>query len=226
MNQTETKIEIKNEIKKESIIKRLARNKKAQFITVAIIVIITVALGVILKQLNSRVYTDQADIEAPTITLAPATSGVLEKILVAAGDHVAANTPVAQIGTQIIQTKVAGIITHVKNSIGQIANPGDAIVTMIDPAALRAVAHLDEDKGLSDIRIGQHATFTVDAFGSKQYEGIVDEISPTAREGDIVFNISGQRQVQEFDIKIRFDTTLYQELGNGMSAKIYIYKAL
>ena len=212
------------ELVKEPILKRIARSSTARWIGVIILVLLAVIGAVILKQLNSRVYTDQADIEAPTITLGPSAPGILQKLFVNVGDHVAANTPVAEVGTQIIQTQVAGIITSTDNIIGQVVNPTDPVVTMIDPTQLRAVAHLDEDKGLSSVQVGDHATFTVDAFGSKEYQGIVDEISPTAREGDVVFNISDQRQTQEFDVKIRFDTTVYPELSNGMSAKITIYK--
>ena len=81
---------------------------------------------------------------------------------------------------------------------------------------------MDENKGLDRVRVGQYVTFTADAFGSKQYTGIVDEISPEARSGDIVFTISDARQEQVFDVKVRFDTTLYPELKNGMSARIWV----
>jgi multidrug resistance efflux pump len=210
--------------KKTPFLNRLAKNKTARIVGVIILVALAIATAVIAKTLNSRVYTDQADIEAPTITLGPTASGVLQKILVNVGDHVNANTVVAQVGNQLIQTQVAGIITSTENSIGQIVNPGNAVVTMIDPTTLRAVAHLDEDKGLSDVQVGEHVVFTVDAFAGKQYQGIVDEISPTARQGDVVFNISDARQVQEFDVKIRFDENAYPEIANGMSAKVWIYK--
>ncbi len=209
---------------KKPVLKRIVESTAARVIGGAIVIIIVIIGGVIIKFQTSRVYTDQADIEAPSITLGPASSGILQKIFVNVGDTVAANTPVAEIDNQIIQTKVAGIITATKEKTGQIVNPSDAVVTMIDPTALRAVAHLDEDKGLSSIKVGQHAVFSVDAFAGKEYDGIVDEISPTSRQGDIVFNISDQRQIQEFDVKIRFSTKQYPELTNGMSAKIYIYK--
>ncbi len=210
--------------KKTPILTRLARSKAARIIGVVILIVLAIVGAIILKTLNSRVYTDQADIEAPTITLSPTTPGVLQKIFVNVGDHVNADTPVAQVGNQLIQTQVAGIITSTKNSIGQNVSPSDAIVTMIDPTTLRAVAHLDEDKGLSSVQVGEHVVFTVDAFAGKQYQGIVDEISPTARQGDVVFNISDARETQEFDVKIRFDVTAYPELTNGMSAKVWIYK--
>jgi multidrug resistance efflux pump len=112
----------------------------------------------------------------------------------------------------------------VKDDIGKNFAPYEAVATMINSEDLRVVAQVEEDKGLADIRVGQPAYFTVDAFGSKKYSGIVDEISPTARSGDVVFNISSARQQQEFNVKIRFNVSDYPELKNGMSAKAWIYK--
>ena len=51
--------------------------------------------------------------------------------------------------------------------IGKTFNPGQAVVSMIDPAQLRVVGTIDENKGLNEIHVGQLASFTVDAFGSK-----------------------------------------------------------
>jgi hypothetical protein len=95
---------------------------------------------------------------------------------------------------------------------------------MIDSTDLRVVGHLDEDKGLKDVQVGQLAIFKLDAFGGKKYLGVVDEISETSRESGVVFNISDKREVKQFDIKVRFDTDAYPELKNGMSAKIWISK--
>jgi len=66
-------------------------------------------------------------------------------------------------------------------------------------------------------------TFTVDAFGSQQFSGVVDEIAPTSNQSAVVFNISDSRQTQQFDIKVRFDTSEYPDLRNGMSARMTIY---
>ncbi len=73
------------------------------------------------------------------------------------------------------------------------------------------------------MKVGDPAAFTVDAFGSNRYQGIVDEVSPTSRASDVVFDISSQRPTNEFDVKVRFDPTKYPELKNGMSARIWVY---
>lgn len=203
------------------------KNNRTKIVLAALaaLVIATGIGGLIYWYVTSqRVYTDNADLEAPVVNLAPTTSGTLQEVFVNKGDQIAANTVVAQVGNELIKSKTAGIVSDVEDNVGAIFNPGETVVTMYDPTELRVVAHVDEDKGLSDIQIGQHTVFTVDAFGSKKYQGVVDEISPSARQNDIVFSISDARPTNVFDVKIRFDTTEYPELENGMSAKVWIYK--
>lgn len=173
------------------------------------------------------VYIDQSVIQAPLINLSPVNSGVLQAVYVNAGDMVTTGQPVAQVGNEIVKAKTDGQIVSVDKNIGEFENAftGQAVVaTMVDPTQLRVVGHLDENKGLSDVRVGEAAAFTVDAFGSKQYTGVVDEVSPTSRQSGIVFNISDQRPTNEFDIYVRFDPAKYPELKNGMSARIWIFK--
>ncbi len=206
----------------ENQIKNL--NRRVLMLTAAFVLVVGGAIGGGVYWLISRnqVAIDNSQISAPQIDLAPQTAGILQEIYVRAGDTIDANTIVAQVGDELIKSKVAGLVISVQNDTGKLFNPGQPVVSMIDPTELRVVGQLDENKGLKDVRVGDPATFTVDAFGSKQYYGTVDEISPTARSGDVVFNISDQRPTQSFDVKVRFDTSAYPELRNGMSAKIYI----
>jgi multidrug resistance efflux pump len=94
---------------------------------------------------------------------------------------------------------------------------------MIDPTALRVVGTIDENKGLSAIKVGAPVSFTVDAFGNKSFTGIVDEISPTANDTSVVFSISDQRPTNRFDVKVRYDVAAHPEFKNGMSAKMWVY---
>jgi multidrug resistance efflux pump len=196
-------------------------------ILLAIIVIGVVGGGLYWYVSAQTIYIDQSIIQAPIINLSPVNSGVLQAVFVKAGDMVTTDQPVAEVGSEIVKAKTNGEIVSVDQNIGEYENAftGQAIVaSMIDPTQLRVVGYLDENKGLSDVHIGDPVTFTVDAFGSKQYQGIVDEVSPTSRQSDVVFNISDQRPTNEFDIYIRFDPTNYPELKNGMSARIWVYK--
>ncbi|HWB34152.1 MAG TPA: efflux RND transporter periplasmic adaptor subunit [Candidatus Paceibacterota bacterium] len=174
---------------------------------------------------NKTVYIDKASISAPETSLAPTTGGVLQHTYVSVGDIIAPNTVVAQVGVELIKSTNGGLVIDARTDLGTSISPGTAVVTTIDPSALRAVGEVQEDKGLTDIKVGDTATFTVDAFGGQKFTGIVDEVSPTSNAGDVVFSVSNNREEQNFDVKVRFDTTQYPQLRNGMSAKIWVYKS-
>ncbi len=234
MSENKTILESEKEIlKNEQAILNEVKNERAEIKKIertALFVIIGVFLAVVAiggglmywHYASGHLFIDTAQIVAPEIQLGPDSPGVLEQVMVQEGDTVLPNTVVARVGNELIKTTVGGLIISVNKDIGRRFNPGDAVVTMIHPEDLRVVAQLEEDKGLDRVRVGQSVIFTVDTFGSKQYYGTVDEISPSSHQSDIVFNISDQRQSQDFDIKVRFDTTAYPELKNGMSAKITI----
>ncbi len=191
---------------------------------IIVAVIAAAAAGFIYWRVSSSsVYVDAASIQAPLIDLAPSQQGTLQDVYVNVGDTVPQDTAVARVGNELIKTKVAGIIVSEPDTIGAQINPGQAVVSMVDPTQLRVVGKVDENKGLSSIQVGNPVIFTVDAFGSRQFNGVIDEISPTSNQSGIVFNISSQRQTQQFDIKARFDTAAYPELKNGMSARLWVY---
>jgi multidrug resistance efflux pump len=202
-------------------------NGKRQMMTKILIGLIIVgAIGgiVYLKIISGRVYIEKAEINAPAIVLSPKTSGVLEEIYVKQGDKVVENEPVARIDSEIIKAQSDGLVLKTNDDIGRNFAKGEAIVTMIKISDLRVVGHLDEDKGLKDVKVGQQVMFQVDAYGTKNFYGIVDEISETSRDSDIVFSISDKREMKQFDVKIRFNPAEYPELKNGMSAKAWVYK--
>ncbi len=232
--QTNTQFE-RELLKKEEAILTEIKNEEKQIVRIEKNILMLIALGVfaigaviagfaLLQVNNSRVYIEKSEVVAPTIDLAAQNPGVLQQVFVQEGDSVVANESVARVGDELIKTQTAGIIIAVKKDIGKLFNKGESVVTMIQPSELRVVGRLAEDKGLSDVRVGQRAIFTVDAFGSKQYEGIVDEISPTSRAGDVVFSISDKRETKEFNVKVRYDIAAYPELKNGMSAQIWVYR--
>lgn len=172
---------------------------------------------------GKSIQIEKASVEAPAVNLASRTGGPLRSFTVKAGDIIAPNTVVAQVGVELIKSTQGGLVLSTQGDVGKSVAPGTTVVEMIDPAAMRIVGELDENKGLSRVKVGDPVSFTVDAFGSKQFVGIVDEVAPTSLQSGVVFNISSERQIQQFDIKARFDTTRYPELKNGMSARMTIW---
>jgi multidrug resistance efflux pump len=204
-----------------------SRNKTILWILGILVVVGTIG-GLLYYDVSSKtIYIDQSVISAPLINLTPTNSGILQQVFVKAGDTVATDEPVAQVGNEIVKAQTNGIIASVDNNVGEFENTltGQGVVaTMIDPTQLRVVGSLDENKGLTDIKVGDPATFTVDAFGSKVYKGIVDEVAPTSEQTNVVFSISDQRPTNQFAVYVRFDPATYPELKNGMSARIWVYK--
>lgn len=207
--------------------KELKRLNRTVYIVAALIVMVLgggTAAFAYLAVSSGQVYVEKAYIEAPVTDIAPQNQGILEKLYVQEGDIILANSVVAQVGNSLVKSDIGGLVIKTNNSLGRLVNRGESVASVIDPAELRAVGRIEEDKGLKDIRIGQTARFTVDAFPGKDYQGVVDEIGETSRSSDVVFNISDKRELREFEVKIRFDNALYRELKNGMSAKIWIHK--
>jgi len=202
-------------------------NKTRRVMIFALIVFVVAAsfIGLVyLDAISKRVYVEKSEINASQIALSSKTGGILEELYVKEGDQISANDVVARVGNELVKSKDAGLVISRQDSIGKYFNSGEEIVTVIKPEDLRIVVRLAEDKGLKDVKVGQRVVFEVDAFGTKQYEGIIDEVSPTSRASDVVFNISDQRQENEFNVKARFNISEHPELKNGMSAKMWIYK--
>lgn len=173
---------------------------------------------------QSRIYIENAMIQAPVITVASLTGGRVDEVFVKTGDEVHQSQPVARIGTEVLEAERDGVIVDTPGEPGSSVTPGQAVVTMIDPTDLRVVGRVEENKGWSSLHVGQRAVFTVDAFSGKQYSGMVDELSQAARAQGLAFNISEKRATQEFEIKVRYNIDEAPELKQGMSAKLWIYK--
>jgi multidrug resistance efflux pump len=205
-----------------------ARKKNVKPLIIAILVLLGLvgsAVGIwYYEEQQKYVYTDKASISVPLIQLTSKSPGILKDVFVYDGESVAADETVARVGDEMISAEIPGKILTAKRDFGAIYNPGQSVVTMMDPKEMRVVALVQEDKGLSDLRVLQKVKFTVDAFGSREFEGFVEEISEMSHEGDVVFNISDKRQEQEFEVKIRYDLKQYPMFQNGMSAKVWIVK--
>ncbi|MHB8710107.1 MAG: HlyD family secretion protein [Minisyncoccota bacterium] len=199
------------------------RRRLMIFGSVGLIIIAAAGIAAYFMLSNNEISIDTASISAPLINLSPTESGRLNAVYANEGDTLPANAPVALVGMEVIKTKVAGLIVQVNDTIGAQVASGQTIAEIIDPSQLRVVGRIDENKGLAQIQVGDPVSFTVDAFGGETFTGIVDEIAPTSNQSGIVFNISSQRETQQFDIKARFDTSAYPLLKNGMSARMWIY---
>ncbi len=194
-----------------------------QSLVAIIVIVVALAALVVWKSLSAYVAIDNSQVLAPTIAIGPQAEGILSAVYVQPGDAVTAGEQVALVGSEVLTAAVDGTVIATQDTPGEVVMPGTPVVSMIDPTQLRIVGTIEEDKGLSQIKVGQPATFTLDAFGSKKFTGIVDQISPTSDQSSVVFDISDQREEQNFDVKVRYDIAANPDFRNGMSAKMKIY---
>jgi multidrug resistance efflux pump len=173
---------------------------------------------------QTKIYIDAAEISAPIIMVNPETPGVLKELFVKEGEHVAAGQKLFNVGDHVTNARVPGIITAVQNTPGQWAGNQTAVVQMYDPSLLRVVGHIQEDQGLSEIKIGQQVMFLVDALGSQPFVGTIETIADTANQSSAVFSISDKRQQKQYNVKASFDAKASPQIVNGMSARMWIYK--
>src|SRR4051812_25830064 len=83
------------------------RTKLIRYGATGLIIIIASGVAAYYIMNNSRVYVDSAIVTAPLIQLAPTSPGILSALYVKEGDYVAANVPVALVGSQVLTTNVA-----------------------------------------------------------------------------------------------------------------------
>lgn len=190
----------------------------------AFVLIFGTLTGFLFWQLNrNTVFIENSYLDAPVINLSPVSPGTLNALYVKEGDYVDANTQVALVGSQIIFTKNAGIIASAPVVLGAYFATGQTVASVVNIGEMKVVGAVEETKGLADLKSGQRAIFTVDAFPGKTYEGILDQVSPVSNDNGIVFSISDKRPIKKFDVKVRFNARQYPELKSGMSAKITVH---
>ncbi len=177
------------------------------------------------KIISSYISVENSTISAPVISISTETSGVLDEVYVKEGDEVKTGEPLARVGAEILKSKINGIIIYTSNTPGQVFNSSQPIIKMINPEDLRVVGTIKENSGLSKIEVGDPVSFTVDAYDGEKFTGIVEEISETSKDSSVVFSISDKREVKEFTVKVRYNTSTNSKFKNGMSAKIKIYKS-
>jgi multidrug resistance efflux pump len=195
-----------------------------QSLTAISVMLLVVISALAYKHLSTQVSIDRSIISAPVISISPQASGILDETYVRLGDTVSVGQPLARVGSEILSAKVAGLVIEVNDVPGQVFGASQPVVKMIEPSELRVVGTVKENEGLSDIKVGDPVSFTVDAFAGEKFSGTVESVSPTSRESGLAFSISDKREVKEFDIKVRFDTAAHPEFRNGMSAKMSVFR--
>ena len=186
-----------------------------------LVILLIVGFGYVEKT-HGRVSIENSLVNAPISTIAPP-SGTLTELDVYEGQQVKKGDKLAIVGGQTLYADTNGIIISAPNQVGSTVGSTTQLIQLINPNDMRIAGTIDENKGLSNISVGQVASFTVDALPGQTFWGYVDEISPSAKTTALSFSISSERPTQQFVVYVRYDANKYPTIKNGMSAKLTIY---
>ncbi|MGA7616450.1 MAG: efflux RND transporter periplasmic adaptor subunit [Thermoanaerobaculia bacterium] len=106
-----------------------------------------------------------------------------------------------------IVAPMSGIVTRLPIEEGEVAvigtmnNPGTALLTISDMSVVEAVMEVDETD-IPNVRIGQKANVTIDAYPGKIFTGTVTEVASSP-----IQNITSGSNTEaiNFEVKIRLD---------------------
>ncbi len=192
------------------------------FILVLLVVLLIGGVFYYFKK-EGRVVIDNSQVSAPIINIAPESPGTLNEIDVNENQIVKKGDLLGVVGTQSIRAQTDGIIIQANKQIGSTLTGASSLVQIMNLDDFRIVGTIDENKGLKDIKTGQVASFTVDAFPGQTFWGYINDVAPSAKQTQIAFSISNERPTQQFNVFVRFDANKYPQLKNGMSAKLTIF---
>jgi len=189
------------------------------------IALLVLAAGVYIYFQNTvgRILIDKSLIQAPVITVSPSLAGKVQEMKVKVGQMVLSGDVLAVVGSETLRAQTDGLIISATDLTGSTVNQATPLIQMIRPINLRVVGTIDENKGLTDIKVGQVVSFTVDALPGTTFWGFIDEIAPSANPTAFSFSSSAERPTQQFTVYAQFNTALYPKIKNGMSAKMAVY---
>lgn len=101
-----------------------------------------------------------------------------------------------------------GIVTHLPVEEGEVAvvgtmnNAGTKLLTISDMSVVEAVMEVDETD-VPQVRVGQQATVTVDAYPDKPMKGVVTEVASSPIQTASDLSGQGSSQAINFEVKIQ-----------------------
>jgi len=171
------------------------------------------------KKQPAGYFIDNSLIQSPVITVSPSSPGKVVENGCERGATGATGDTLAVVGSETLRAATDGMIIAASDLTGSTVSPATQLVQMIRPVNMRVAGTIDENKGLSVIKVGQVISFTVDALPGATFWGYVDEISPSAVAPAFSFSTSTERSTQQFTVYAKFNSADSPAIKNGMSRK-------
>jgi RND family efflux transporter MFP subunit len=84
-----------------------------------------------------------------------------------------------QLDKTTIKSPIAGIVSIRSVNAGDLASPGAALFTVVDPSSMRLEGSVPSDQ-ISAVRLGMPVTFTVQGYPDRTFIGHITRINPVA----------------------------------------------
>lgn len=198
------------------------------------LVVIVAIIGGVLWWLDARHYetTDDATVDTALVHIAPLAIGRVAELDVVPNQQVAAGAlllrldPAPGAGASAdgeVRAPVAGQVAHLTAARGSTVMPGQQLMTIV-PDQFWITANFKETQ-LADMRAGQVATVTLDAYPGQTFPAHVESFEAGAGQAFALLppdNASGNfvKSTQRVAVRIVFDQPprALPTLGPGMSA--------
>lgn len=204
---------------------KITSKKFLKFVTVLVVagIVVFAIASIYFAFTLDKILIEKSQVQAPVINVMPSLAGKVQEISVKEGQMVQKGDTLAIVGSETIRAQTDGLVISASDLTGSTVNQATQLIQMIRPVNLRVVGTIDENKGLSSLKVGQVVSFTIDALPGKKFWGYVDEISPSANIPVFSFSSSTERQTQQFTVYAKFDSSKYPDIKNGMSAKMTVF---
>ena len=84
-----------------------------------------------------------------------------------------------QLEKTVVKSPISGVVSVRSVSAGDLASPGGALFTIVDPSSMRLEGSVPSDQ-ISAVRLGMPVTFTVQGYPGRDFTGRISRINPVA----------------------------------------------
>ncbi|OPJ59411.1 efflux RND transporter periplasmic adaptor subunit [Clostridium chromiireducens] len=117
----------------------------------------------------------------------------------------------AQLDNAVVKSPIDGVVSERDADAGEIVSSSKSVITIADNSSFIGEINI-RDKDLSGIAVGEKVEVKVNSFEGKNFEGVIDNISPTADSKTQLYNVK---------MKLAKDDS---SLKSGMVVKILLTK--
>ena len=171
----------------------------------------------------ANVTATERQVSAGTSGIASAQAGVRLADARLLGAQAARDNAALQLSYTSVSTPVTGTVAKKLVEVGQLVQPGQTLMSVVSDTGSYVTANFKETQ-LSQIRVGQHVEFEVDAYNGDKAEGEVESISSATGARFALLppdNATGNftKVVQRIPVRIRITKDLGKDrpLRPGMS---------